>query len=77
MNEVEMNVLQIEDKKYFLVDTIVDNEVSYYFFSNVEDSEDIYVFKDKKEGEEEFFVSLENEKELERALTLFYEKYKD
>lgn len=75
MNEVEMNILELDGKKYFLVDSLSDNKNTYSYFSNVENVSDIKVLKDVKENEEEFFVSLNNKKEIEYALDLYYQKH--
>ena len=75
MNEVEMNILEIDNKKYFLIDSLSDSKNTYSYFSNVENVADIKVLKDIKEDEEEFLVSLDNKKELDYALDLYYQKH--
>ena len=36
MNEIEMNILEIGNKKYFLIDSLSDSKNAYPYFSNVE-----------------------------------------
>lgn len=72
MNEVEISVIEIDGERYFLVDNLVGEDNTYYYFSNIKDNKDIKVFKE----DEDDFISL-NERELEKALSLFYKKYKD
>lgn len=75
MNEAEIKVLEINDKKYFLVDTLSDDKNTYSYFSNIEDNSDIKILKEIKEDNEEFFISLDNQKEIDTALKLFYQKH--
>lgn len=73
MEEKEIQVIEIDSKKYFLVDTLNGDENTYYYFSNVENNEDVIILKDDLDN----FVSLDDDKEFDRALCLFYDKYKD
>lgn len=68
--EVEMSVLQLDEKKYFLMDSIIGKN-TYYYFSNTEDANDIMILKEQGDN----FISLDNDSEREYALSLFYEKY--
>lgn len=70
--EVEMNVLNIDGKDYFLMDCLVGKN-AYYYFSNIKDANDIVVLKEQGDN----FVSLGSQMELDAAFSLFYEKYKD
>lgn len=77
MNDIEINVIDIDGNKYFIVDNLTDEKNTYYYFSNIEDNKDIMVLKEKKEDDEDYFVSLDDVNERNSALALFYEKYKD
>lgn len=70
--EVEMQVLSINDKDYFLLDSLKEKN-NYYYFSNVKDDSDILVMKEQNSD----LLLLDNEFELDMALSLFYEKNKD
>lgn len=74
---VEMSVIELDGKQYFLVDILRGDKNIYYYFSNLEDNKDVRVLKEKKEGDEEYFVSLDNDSEIDYAFSLFYEKYKE
>lgn len=70
--ETELNILNVNGKDYFLMDTLNGKNI-YYYFSNIKDANDILVLKDQGEN----FVSLDSNMERDYALSLFYEKYKD
>lgn len=70
--EVEMKVLAIDGKDYFLLDSLCDKN-TYYYFSNVKDKSDILVLKETGDN----LILLNDDMELDMALSLFYEKYKD
>lgn len=70
--EVELNVINVNNKDYFLMDTLVGKN-TYYYFSNIKDANDIIVLKDKGDD----FISLDNDMEIDYAFSLFYEKHKE
>ena len=70
--EVEMNVLQVNGKDYFLMDSIIGKN-TYYYFSNIKDANDIMVLKEQGDN----FISLDSNSERDYAFSLFYEKHKD
>ena len=65
--EKELKIIEVNQKKYFLVDKI--NQ--YYYFSNLKDNHDILIFE-----EDEDLVSIDDEK-MEYVLGLFYDKFKN
>ena len=73
----EINTLEINGKKYGLIDSISDDKEVYNYFSNLEDANDIQILKDKVINGEENFVSLDTEDEFNYALTLFFNKHKN
>ena len=75
MKDVE--TIKINDKEYFLVDSIIKGENKYHYFLNENYINDIYILKDKIENGEKYFVSLDTENEFNQALILFYQKHKD
>ena len=69
----------LEDNvEYDVIDKIKSDDVYYVFLSNITDIEDIVVRKEivreEDSVERHTLVGLENEEELEKALTLFLEK---
>ena len=72
----DINILNIQGKDCYLVDSIENNGNVYHYFSNLKDENDVYVLKDKMVDGEECFVAV-SQIELLDALNLFYEKHKD
>lgn len=68
MEEKEVDVVEIEDKEFY----IVDNIESYSYLSEINDPSNIIVLKD----DGEFLSTPEDENEIEKALNLYYEKNK-
>lgn len=71
MEEIMMDVITIEDKEFFRVDTI--NE--YNYFAEIQNPKNIYVLKSKLENGEFTLVSLEDD-EIDEALMMYTEKNK-
>lgn len=69
MNDVEISVLEYNNKKYYLVDEIE----GYSFLSNIEDNKDILVFKNVDDN----MLLVNNGKEKDYAFYLFYQKYNE
>lgn len=68
MEEQEVDVVEIEDKEFY----IVDNIESYSYLSEINNPSNIIVLKD----DGEFLSSPENEEEVENALNLYNQKHK-
>lgn len=77
MQELSSTVIQMDDKEYFLVDSIQDAKNVYHYFGAVEDMNDLCVLKDKEENGEPCYASLDTENEFNYALGLFYKKHKN
>ena len=77
MNGNELKVLDIDDQKCFLVDSLVGNGITYCFFSEMEKDGEVYVLKSIFEDGEEVLISVDDSVELDYAFSLFHEKYKD
>lgn len=71
MEEITVDTIDIDGKEFFLVDKID----KYNYFAEIENPENICILKDKVEDEEELYVSLDDDKEVDKALILYYEKY--
>lgn len=77
MEEIQVNTILIDGIEYCLVDTLENRGKNYYYFVNEKNSNDVQVLTDAVKDGKEFFVSIESDNEFDRALSLFYEKYKD
>lgn len=71
MKEVE--VINIDDKEYALIDTIKSEENTYNYFVNTENVMDFCILKEDAED----YISLDNESEFNKALSLYKDKHKD
>lgn len=61
-----------DDLEYIITDTI-DN---YLYLNNINDPKDFCIRKQVTENDEEYICGLDNEEEYNKALKLFYDKYK-
>ena len=67
----QLKIIQLENKKYFLVDTIKNLEEEYYYFLNLQDHTDILIL----ENEKEFLKQVSDSEKFTNILALFYDKY--
>ncbi len=72
--KTELNIMEYNRKKYFLVDTIKNTDKEYYYFSNLVDNKDIIIMSLE---ENDLLKSIEDKEELTNVLALFYDKYRD
>ena len=72
--KTELNIMEYNQKKYFLVDTIKNTDKEYYYFSNLVDNKDIIIMSLE---ENDLLKSIEDKEELTNVLALFYDKYRD
>ena len=72
--ETELKIMEYNQKKYFLVDTIKNTDKEYYYFSNLVDNKDIIIMSLE---ENDLLKSIEDKEELTNVLALFYDKYRD
>lgn len=74
MDEVSVDVLEIDNKEYIVVDNLLDSEnnVMYYYFANKENPEDYLI--QKLADDNDTLLSI-NENEFEMALGLLRDKY--
>ena len=68
-----VKTMEMDGKKYILLDSIHDVKGIYCYFSNISDAYDIRILKDEGDS----LVGLENETEFDYALTLFFHKHKN
>lgn len=72
--KTELKIMEYNQKKYFLVDTIKNTDKEYYYFSNLVDNKDIIIMSLE---ENDLLKSIEDKEELTNVLALFYDKYRD
>lgn len=72
--KTEIKIMEYNQKKYFLVDTIKNTDKEYYYFSNLVDNKDIIIMSLE---ENDLLKSIEDKEELTNVLALFYDKYRD
>ena len=72
--KTELKIIEYNQKKYFLVDTIKNTDKEYYYFSNLVDNKDIIIMSLE---ENDLLKSIEDKEELTNVLALFYDKYRD
>ena len=73
---VDNSELILDNKKYLVVDTIIDNNIKYVYFVDDEDDTDFFVRKEVVENEEKFLIGLDNDQEYNKAMNLFIERHK-
>lgn len=70
---MEINVLEFNNKDYYLLKKITYNNQVYCYFMNVNDKYDLCIKKIVVKNGEEYFIGLKDEEELNNALKIFYE----
>ncbi len=76
MEEIEVNTIEIDEKKYIVLDEIKNENNTYYYLFELTEAKTIQVLKEQIENNEKEYVSVDNENEFDKALTLFYLKHK-
>ena len=74
MEDVSVDVLEIDNKEYVIIDNLLDSEnnIMYYFFANKENPED-YLIQKLADDNDTLLSIYENE--FNTALDLLREKY--
>jgi len=68
MQQVE--IIDIENKKYMVLNEIEDNGVTYIYLTNIKNPKDFLIQKTDKE-DPDYLVNLDNEEEFNKAFELF------
>ena len=68
MKQVE--VIDIENKKYMVLNEIEDNGETYLYLTNVKNPKDFMIQKVDK-NDKDLIINLDNEEEFKKALELF------
>ena len=61
---MEMKVVELNNKDYYVVKEIVLNDILYYILINTKDKTDLQIRKISEENGEIFVLGLDNEKEF-------------
>ena len=69
MNEIDVTIVNLDDKEYIVLDKIEIDKNMYYFLSNKDDKNDFLIQKQDKSGE--YLISLDNKDEFNKALLIF------
>ena len=73
---IDNSVIEIDNKKYLVVDVIIDKDNKYVYFVNEEDMSDLLIQREIKEDDKTYLVNLDNEDEFNKVMHLFEEKNK-
>ncbi len=68
MQQVE--IIDIDNKKYMVLNEIEDNGETYLYLTNVKNPKDFLIQKVDK-NDKDYLINLDNEEEFNRALNLF------
>ena len=73
---IDNSLIEIDGKKYLVVDTIVDQDKKYVYFVNENDVSDLLIQKEIKENDKTYLVNLDDKDEFVKSMYLFEEKNK-
>jgi len=73
---IDNSVIKIDNKVYFVVDTILHEGFKYVFCTNEEDDNDFIIQKERYENGKNYLVNLANQEEFFNILKVFEEKNK-
>lgn len=71
--EILTDVINIKGKDFFLIDTVD----SYVFYAEEANPENFLVLKEISDNGEKYIVSLDDNQEFEKAISLYYQKFRD
>ena len=66
----QVDIIDIDNKKYMVLNEIEDNGETYLFLTNVKNPKEFLIQKVDK-NDNEYLVNLDDEEEFNRALSLF------
>lgn len=73
---IDNSVIKIDNKVYFVVDTILYKNFKYIFCTNEDDNNDFIIQKEVQENKKKYLVNLDNPDEFSDILKVFEEKNK-
>ncbi len=75
---INLDILTLENNKdYFIIDTLINEDSKYLFLVNKEDENDVVIRKVIKKDDGEYVIKLDSNDEFEKIMYLFKEKQKD
>lgn len=74
MQQVE--IIDIENKKYMVLNEIEDNGTTYLYLTNIKNPKDFLIQKTDK-NDSDYLVNLDNEEEFNKAFELFNKSLED
>ena len=69
---MELEIIEIDDKEYYVLTELPGKEENYLYLSNVNDDEDVFLRKSDKTNPD-IVIPLESDEELKEAATLLQE----
>lgn len=69
---MELEIIEIDDKEYYVLTELQGKEENYLYLSNVNDDEDVFLRKSDKTNPD-IVIPLESDEELTEATTLLQE----
>ena len=73
---MQLEVLDINNKKYMVLNELTDDNETYVYLSNIKNPKDFVVRKVDK-NDKEVLINLDNEEEFVKAMDLFREANKE
>ena len=74
MKQVE--IIDIDNKKYMVLNEIEDNGTTYLYLTNIKNPKDFLIQKTDK-NDSDYLVNLDNEEEFNKAFELFNKSLED
>lgn len=74
---MEMKVVELDDKEYYVVKEIKYNNKLYYFLINTEDKDDFQIRKVTEENNELFLLGLDDEEEFYNVMEEYNKNIKE
>ncbi len=73
---IDNSVIKLDNKNYFVVDTILHEGFKYVFCTNEDDLDDFIIQKEKNKDGKNYLVNLSTPEEFYNILKIFGEKNK-
>ena len=78
MNSSKDKIIKLENnKEYFVIETLVDNNIDYLLLLNLVDDKKIKIVKKFTENDEDYIVDITDEKDLSNLKSRFKEILED
>lgn len=74
---MEMKVVELDDKEYYVVKEIKYNNRLYYFLINTEDKDDFQIRRVTEENNELFLLGLDDEEEFYNVMEEYNKNIKE